>query len=166
MKNDLNDPEYRWYHKKEMEKIMPYVSERKRLGVIVLDYEKLRAENDMNIHVKTCHNLNWNAFKMLVEIDTEAIDYNEKKKALQPKDRLHFETRDKGLCFICGSIYRYGSCNVYAYTQTNYKLSHLHHIIPNGDTIDDNIVTLCTHCHQMVHQAMYVAGKWRYGRPL
>lgn len=36
----LNDPEYRWYHKEEMSKIMPFTSERNRLGILVLDYQK------------------------------------------------------------------------------------------------------------------------------
>lgn len=166
MKNNLNDPEYRWYHKEEMAKIMPYYTERKRLGVKIIDYEALRLTNAMKIKEKINHDLNWNAFRKLVEIDINSIDYTKKKSVLQPKDRLHFEVRDRGLCFICGSIYYYGSCNVYAYTQSNYKMSHLNHIIPNGDTTDENIVTLCTHCHQMVHQALFVAGNWRYGRPL
>jgi len=31
----LNDPEYRWYHKEEMSKIIPFKSERDRLGIKV-----------------------------------------------------------------------------------------------------------------------------------
>ena len=166
MKNKLNDPEYRWYHKEEMSKIMPYVSERKRLGLKVLDYGELRQKNDLKIKEKTNHDLNWDLFQFLVDIEPSDIDPNRRKEGLDPKDRLHFECRDKGVCWICGSIYHYGSCNVYLYTQSDYKLSHLHHIIPNGPVANDNIATLCTHCHQMVHQALFIAGKWKFGRPL
>jgi hypothetical protein len=162
----LNDPEYRWYHKDEMLTIMPYYTKRKQLGILSLDYAELRVENDSKIIVKTCHDLNWDKFEWLVNRIPNNLDKNKKKEALQPIDRLHFERRDKGVCLICGSTYHYGSCNVYLYTGTNYKLSHLHHIIPNGVISDENITTLCTHCHQMVHQAMYIAGKWKYGRPL
>ena len=35
----LNDPEYRWNHKEEMSKIMPYYHERKKFGLVVIDYE-------------------------------------------------------------------------------------------------------------------------------
>lgn len=165
--NRLNDPEYRWYHPDEMARIMPYPTERARLGIIVIDYNKLRDDNDANIKLRTIHDLDWAKFKGLIDrIPYGAMNSSRKKETLQPKDRLHFETRDKGVCYLCGSVYKYGSCNVYAYSDTNYKLSHLHHVIPNGNVTDENIITLCTHCHQMVHQAMYVAGKWKYGRPL
>jgi hypothetical protein len=38
-------------------------------------------------------------------------------------------------------------------------------VIPDGDVSDENIVTLCVHCHQIVHQILYVEGRWRYARP-
>lgn len=162
----LNDPEYRWNHKTQLSKIMPHYHERKRLGIISLDYEKLRQENDDKIKEKTCHDLEWGFFKGLVDTLPNTIDKTRKKENLQPSDRLHFETRDKGVCYLCRSIYHYGSCNKYRSSEKTYKLSHLHHILPNGDVSDDNIITLCTHCHQMVHQALQVAGKWKYARPL
>jgi 5-methylcytosine-specific restriction endonuclease McrA len=128
---------------------------------------KQREVNDEKITEHRNKNIDWDHFKYLVwgwhKIDH---DMDRKKVPLQPKDRLKFEIRDKGLCYICGSTFHYGSCNVYLYTQTTYKLSHLHHVIPNGGVDEENIVTLCTHCHQMVHQAMYVAGTWKYGRPI
>ena len=166
MENQLNNPEYRWYHPNEMAKIMPYASERNRLGVEVLDYNELREKNEGTIKERTNHTLNWITFKKLIDIITYNLPNSQKKEALQPKDRLHFEQRDKGVCLVCGSVYHYSSCNPYTYKETNYKLSHLHHVIPNGKISDDNIVTLCTHCHQMVHQAMFISGKWKFGRPL
>jgi hypothetical protein len=165
-KDNLNNPEYRWYHPDKMAQIMPYYAERKRLNIKKLDYEELRRKNDERIKEQTSRNLDWDNLKWLIDTIPDDLDRTQKKKGFQPKDRLHFEKRDKGVCYICGSTYHYGSCNVYAYSQTNYKLSHLHHILPNGEITDDNIVTLCTHCHQVVHQIMYISGKWRYGRPL
>ncbi len=164
--DQLNNPEYRWHHKTEMSQIMPYYTERKRLGIITLDYEKLRRDNESRIKESVMHELDWNRFKNLIYCIPDNLNKSKKKVSFQPIDRLHFETRDKGFCYLCNSIYHYGSCNVYSSSEKTYKLSHLHHIIPNGDVTDDNIVTLCTHCHQMVHQVMYVAGKWKYERQL
>jgi hypothetical protein len=166
VEDQFNDPEYRWYHKKEMKEVMTHTSERNRLGLNVINYEVLRSDNDSKIREKRKHNLDWDKFKHLVMGIPDNLDKKKKKGTFQPKDRLHFEVRDKGLCYLCGSTFHYGSCNVYAYTKTNYNLSHLHHIIPNGDITDENIITLCTHCHQMVHQATFIVGKWKYGRPL
>lgn len=133
--------------------------------------QKLRDKNDAKIIEQQNHDIDWDRFKYLVVgCFPRDHDWNQKKVALQPKDRLKYEMRDKGFCYICRSCYHYGSCNVYLYTHlythTNYKLSHLHHVIPNGGVDDKNIVTLCTHCHQMVHQAMYIEGTWKYTRPL
>jgi 5-methylcytosine-specific restriction endonuclease McrA len=125
-----------------------------------------RAKIDEEIVVKRNYRINWDHFKFLVDEIPQNLDKTQKKQPFQPKDRLNFEERDQGECFICGSTFPYGSCNVYLYTGTNYKLSHLHHRIPNGTIQYENIYTLCTHCHQMVHQALFIAGKWKYGRPL
>lgn len=127
---------------------------------------QLRSNNDELITEKREFGIDWGRFKNLVEVYIPKNTKNYSKETLQPKDRLKFEVRDKGICYICDSKFHYGSCNVYSGLNRTYKLSHLHHIIPNGDVSDDNIVTLCTHCHQLVHQAMYIAGTWKYGRPL
>lgn len=150
---DLQNPEYRWYHKKEMEKILPFQSIRNKLGLVPIDYERLRRENNSKIHAIKVSNLNFNRLKFLVEL---LPDYkkkpDQKRKALQPPDRLHFETRDGGVCYLCGSISKYTG------------KSQLHHINPVGDVTDDNIVTLCESCHRLVHLAMYSKGKWPYSR--
>ena len=127
---------------------------------------KLREENNETIIEYRNMDLNWDRFKRIIVEFPLNLDKDKQKEILKPKDRLKYEVRDKGRCYICGSIYPYGSCNVYLYTKTNYKLSHLHHIIPNGSIEDSNIITLCTHCHQMVHQALYINGVWNYARPL
>jgi len=110
--------------------------------------------------------IDWNRLKFLVYAPEHIHDRNKPKVSLQPKDRLKFEKRDKGVCFICESVFYYGSSNMYISNTRDYKLCHLHHVIPNGGIDDNNIVTLCTHCHQMIHQAMYIAGTWKYARPI
>ncbi|MFA5715403.1 MAG: hypothetical protein WC998_06670 [Candidatus Paceibacterota bacterium] len=141
---ELNDPEYRWYHKEEMSKIMPFVSERKRLGLKVIDYPKLRREFLSTIKEVRYHDLDWVLFKKLIDAVPTSV-YNETtKKTLQPMDMYHFEKRDRCECYLCGTISR---------------RTQLHHIIPTGDTSDKNIVTLCGACHKMVHIALYSSGK-------
>jgi hypothetical protein len=163
----LNNPEYRWYHKEELSKIMPYRSKRKQLGIKILNYDKLRIDNDNNIHPTKDRSFNWLRLHNIVDIVPDKPDMTRTKKHFDARDRLHFEARDKGKCVICGQINHYGSNNKYSlYEYNNYNVSHLHHILPNGDVTDSNIVTLCTHCHQVVHQILYLCGKWRYARPL
>lgn len=127
---------------------------------------ELRSENEDKINENKNFDIDWERFKFLVYAPEKERDRNKKKISLQPKDRLKYEMRDKGVCFICGSTFCYGSSNIYLSDSKNYKLNHLHHIIPCGGIEDCNIVTLCTHCHQMIHQAMYIAGTWKYSRPL
>jgi len=124
---------------------------------------ELRLKNDLLIKENRSFELDWTRFRRLAEI--HVTNKNSTKQSLQPTDRLRFEMRDKGECYICGSVFHYGSCNIYSGLHGTCKLSHLHHIIPTGSVSDTNIVTLCVHCHQLVHQAMYVSGKWKYTRP-
>jgi hypothetical protein len=147
-----------------MSKIMPFYTKRKEMGVLVLDFNKLRAENDASIKEERKYGINWERFKNLVNF--KPISKSCSKESFSDLDRLHFETRDAGICFVCGSVYHYGSCNMYSGRDRTYNLSHLHHVVPNGCVSDKNIVTLCVHCHQMVHQAMHIEGTWKYGRPL
>jgi hypothetical protein len=163
----LNDPDYRWYHKEEMSKIMPYVSIRKQLGIAVLSYDELRYENDSKILVCRREGINWSRLRELVE--SVPIGYHRKsssaKKQLQPADSFHFEKRDAGICYICGSTYHYGSNNKWIRMGSGYKNSQLHHVLPDGGVSDCNIKTLCVHCHQIVHQILFVEGRWKFTRP-
>jgi hypothetical protein len=149
--NLLNDPEYRWNHKEEMSKIMPYPSIRNEIGIIVIDYEKLREEYLKTIKEKIINRLDWNIFKSLVEAVPYNTDKFRTKTKLQPADMYHFERRDNCKCLMCETVSRH---------------TQFHHIIPNGEVTDKNIVTLCLHCHQLVHQALYKTGRWKFARPL
>lgn len=147
--NLLNDPEYRWTHKEEMLKIMPYTSIRNQLGIKVIDYTKLRHEYLSKIKEKRKYELNWERFKQLIFSVPYGLDRSEHKSQLQPKDMYHFERRDGCECYLCGTISRF---------------THFHHIIPNGEVTNENIVTLCHACHDMVHLALYTSGRWRHTR--
>ena len=142
--SELNDPEYRWQHKEEMSKIMPYADKRKRLGVKIIDYPALRASYLSKIKEVRHHILDWVRFRHLIDSVPSSAYASASKTKLQPKDMYHFERRDKCRCYICGTVSRY---------------TQFHHIIPTGDTTDDNIVTLCISCHKMVHIALYTSGK-------
>ena len=114
--------------------------------------------------------IDWDKLKYLVDDGVPPnLDPNQKKKTIQPKEREAFEERDSGVCYLCNKKYPYGSNNMYLRSHgqnISYKVCHLHHVIPNGDTHPYNIVTLCTHCHQVVHQLLYIGGKWKFSRPM
>jgi len=74
--DEINDPEWRWQHKEEMSKIMPFQSERIRLGIIVINYTKLRQNYLSTIKESISHNLDWDRFKYLIDI----VPYNLHKK--------------------------------------------------------------------------------------
>jgi 5-methylcytosine-specific restriction endonuclease McrA len=156
----INDPEYRWNHKEEMSRITPYYSERKKYGMDVLNYETLRYENQLKIKPDVKRRFDWDIFKSVIDMVPNNLDKTKKKQGLEPRDRLHFEMRDMGECHICGQINKYG------YYGNGYRVSQLHHIIPNGRTTNENIITLCLHCHQSVHQILYLLGKWGFAKPL
>lgn len=167
VKNILNDPEYRWYHKDEMSKIMPYPTMRKQYGIKIINYTKLRCENDSKITLCKDRDFRFERLKYILDSVPSTPDKSKRKKKLDPRDRLHFERRGMGTCWICGQINHYGSNNEYSmYDYKGYGVSHLHHIIPNGDATDENIITLCSHCHQVVHHILYLLGKCKYARPL
>lgn len=148
----LNDPEYRWTHKKEMSEIMPFTSKRRKLKIAIIDYEMLRCENNKKIHERPHPlQLDWDTFEKIV-CSVPYKKENRKATVLSPPDRLHFEKRDMGECSICGSVHK-------------YPAAHLHHVVPNGGVDEKNIITLCVPCHQMVHIALYVSGRWVYRRP-
>jgi 5-methylcytosine-specific restriction endonuclease McrA len=131
------------------------------------DIRRQRMENEETFQEHRSFRINWVRLRELIERVPYDCDKGATKEALTPQDRLKFEVRDGGVCYICESVFCYGSCNSYVWNgPTTYKMSHLHHIIPNGTIKDENITTLCTHCHQLVHQILYLDGRWKYTKPL
>ncbi len=164
----LNDPEYRWYHKGEIADIMPYGSRRNQLGIKTINYVALCQKINEGIAAKKvkAHDFSFELFQYLIERHPNLHGKKIKKVNFQPIDRYHYYRRHKGECQICGSVYPYGSCNVYRYAEPSSQLSQLHHINPEEPLDDLNVVTLCVHCHQLVHLTLYTLGWWKYARPL
>ena len=110
-----------------------------------------------------------------------------KKETLNKKIRDSIVARDNRTCQLCGYIDekiteyhymdRYGSqkssisekfAKKHSKTGDIQKrdyypgLIHVHHIIPWGESSDNNLITLCFHCHDAVHLILYRANKWRH----
>lgn len=113
------------------------------------------------------YTFNWEHLRQLTELLPDDLDKSIKKQLISPNVKTMLENRDKGKCYICNHTFDYGSNNPYVHNGAKtYKMSQLHHIIPNGTTEPENIVTLCVHCHQIVHQILFVMGKWKYAKPI
>ena len=118
-----------------------------------------------NQHPET--GIDWKVLDELMQVvPYECWKSGHKKQNLTLADHLHFETRDKGCCKMCGRIAPYGSNNIYSQYKYTSCYSQLHHVIPNEKISDANVVTLCIHCHQIIHLLLYVDRRWRYAKPL
>lgn len=105
--------------------------------------------------------INWRKLRSLIERVPIDLDRTKKKEPIKEKTREKIYKRDKGVCFICGSIGEYGCKNPFNNSTGRHNI---HHIIPNGKSADYNLVTLCEHCHRVVHEILYIEGRWRYTR--
>jgi 5-methylcytosine-specific restriction endonuclease McrA len=94
--------------------------------------------------------------KLTKEIPDE-LDKKVKKEPITPGVRETVVKRDCFFCSLCGSGGEYG---YHKYGQRG-NLS-LHHIIPNGPATEENLITLCNHCHSVVHLILYTSGKWKW----
>ena len=97
--------------------------------------------------------INWELLKELVDCVPEDIDKQKKKKYIPPKITETVRERDK-VCKICGIEDKTGS--------DGNSILHIHHIIPNGESIEKNLILLCKSCHQSVHCCLYVSGKGKF----
>lgn len=107
--------------------------------------------------------INWNTLYMLTWGIPDNLDKTSKKEQIPRKVRDLVRARDNLTCIMCNKVdlNGYGYKNIY---NGNLGRLQMHHIIPNGSATEENIVTLCNHCHQIVHGILYVEGKWRYTR--
>lgn len=105
--------------------------------------------------------INWMRLRAIIENVPSDLDRTKKKEPIKETTREKIYKRDKGVCFICGSIGEYGCKNPYNDSTGRHNI---HHIIPNGKSADYNLVTLCEHCHRVVHEILYIEGRWRYTR--
>jgi hypothetical protein len=114
-------------------------------------------------------NINWDDLRELVDCVPDDLDKKLKAIPIPKKVREQIMERDGGFCIVCERTFPYGSNNPYLMSEgqpNNFKQCNIHHIIPSGSVDPDNLVTLCIHCHQLVHQILYLCGKWKYRRPI
>jgi 5-methylcytosine-specific restriction endonuclease McrA len=108
---------------------------------------------------KTPMRINFNRLNQLTTEVPNGLDIWKKKTTVSKPDRAKFCAEDDGVCHICGIKGEYGTASPYVQMSGRHNL---HHIIPNGNGTRDNIVTLCINCHRVVHNMLYIEGKWRY----
>ena len=106
--------------------------------------------------------INWSNLSRLTDDIPMGLDKSIKKKKIQPKQKEEYEKQDKGVCYVCGVRDSYGAMHHPIYVFAGHH--NLHHIVPNGPATRENIVTLCHHCHVLVHEILYITGKWPYSR--
>lgn len=88
------------------------------------------------------------------------LDKKQKPEKLSKELRKEIEERDKMKCRVCGLESTWGNKG----WGIPGKL-HCHHIIPNGPATQENLITLCVYCHDVVHLILYRMGKWRHLPP-
>lgn len=89
--------------------------------------------------------INWDKLRELVEVE---IPEDPEREYLSPGMKEWIKSRD-AVCVICGRD----------------KDLHVHHIIP-GKSTEDNLITLCKFCHQVVHCLLYVTGRYGFADTL
>lgn len=88
--------------------------------------------------------------KKLVEIPPKFEKNKETIREGIPLDILtKVKVRDKFKCRICGY-------------DNNIRV---HHIIPNGQSIEENLIVICANCHKYIHYLLWREGKWKYIPP-
>lgn len=103
--------------------------------------------------------LNYDRLLKLTKEIPHNLDRKIKKEPIPKKLRDEIVERDNYTCWVCGHE---GKENGYGNPQWDILgFLHIHHIIPNGKATEDNLVTLCKDCHQIVHTLLYLDGKWK-----
>ena len=88
----------------------------------------------------------------------DGLDRTAKKEPVSKATRDIIQQRDGFKCILCSSVHVRYATNPRA---DNYKEGvHIHHILPNGLAVTDNLITLCETCHDLVHLILYIEGKW------
>lgn len=101
--------------------------------------------------------VDYELFLRLTRDIPDGLDRSVKKEKTTPDARTAVSRRDKKTCRVCGLKGEYGNPG----WDIPGKLA-VHHIIPNGPSTLENLITLCRYCHAAVHFLLYAAGKWRY----
>jgi 5-methylcytosine-specific restriction endonuclease McrA len=113
--------------------------------------------------------INWEHLRYLIDNVPLEFDKTKKRESIPPALREKLMNDDNGVCYVCESEYLYGSNNPYLMQEgekPDMKQCQLHHILPNGESSRENLVTLCIRCHQMVHMLLFIDKRWKYRKPL
>ena len=89
-------------------------------------------------------------FVLLAELYESAPDAraNEKERSdIPPKIRKQVLARDK-VCVVCG-----------------HEAKICHHINLRGESVPDNLVMLCRHCHEWLHWLLSKDKGWKFYLP-
>jgi len=78
-------------------------------------------------------------------------DIGKGRESLTDEIRSKVFERDNQTCQLCRG-------------NSNDAMIHCHHIIPNGSATEDNLITLCTFCHDKIHMFLSKKG-YRYYKP-
>lgn len=108
--------------------------------------ETIRNYENKKEKAKEVRKIDYNMLLYLTKEIPDGLDFNKEKEPISPKIRKIITTRDRGICRLCNSS----------------KGKHIHHRIPNGGATEDNLFTLCTHCHQIAHELLYLDNKWKH----
>ena len=87
--------------------------------------------------------LTWDIPDRLPHTDTATVPKETRNAALE---------RDEFTCQLCGV------------KNPGRRQLFLHHIIPSGSAVLENLISLCCHCHSAVHNILHALGKWTYKR--
>lgn len=102
--------------------------------------------------------INYDILLKLTHGVPDRLDRTVKKEPVSKATRDIIQQRDGFKCGMCSSVYAQYATNPRA---ANYKEGvHIHHILPNGLAVPDNLITLCETCHDLVHTILYIEGKW------
>ena len=95
-------------------------------------------------------------YERFLEITRAIPVYNKNliREGITKKIRGEIVKRDSHKCQLCGLESRYGNPEWGIVGDL-----HIHHIIPNGPSTEDNLITLCKFCHNAVHMVLYRDGK-------
>jgi len=110
----------------------------------------LKTEQTYIKHLEKIHNIsnqnNYFDFKLFLHCTSGMNTFNSGIRTKISKDvRDKILERDKGCCALCGQ----------------YKRYVIHHIIPDGDNSQENLITLCIGCHTLIHRVLFLQGKWK-----
>lgn len=92
-------------------------------------------------------NFNYELFKELLSVPFST----EKRKSISKKIKEAVFERDKHTCQLCHSL-------------LTKRIKIPHHKNPRGESVEENLITLCLFCHRYVHYLLTKKGyKFHYG---